>query len=87
MIVAILATYFATVILVESEGPFGIFYKFRNLKAVRHYGVLACALCTSFNISLLAALTISTDFTSYALNVFAIAGAVTIIDRAVENVL
>jgi hypothetical protein len=48
----ILGTYAITLALRESDGPFGLLYRLRKVKAVNSFGVLNCHLCTAFWVSL-----------------------------------
>jgi len=43
----ILGTYVITIAVTESEGVYGLLYKFRHIKAVQDFGVLECHLCTA----------------------------------------
>lgn len=44
----ILATYVISLVLTESEGPWGLLYKFRSLPTIDNFGLLNCYICTSF---------------------------------------
>lgn len=49
----ILATYVLTLVLIQSDGPWGIIYKIRSNKFIDSFGILNCFICTSFWIALL----------------------------------
>lgn len=70
----ILATYVITLVLVDSEGAWGLLYKFRNLAKVDNFGLLNCFVCTSFWVALIAVLLTA----HYELFFIAWAGAVII---------
>lgn len=87
LFITIFATYLITIMLVETEGPLGIFYRLRNIKPIKSYGVLNCVLCTSVHVAALTALYLTTNPLDYVMTVLAIAGAVTAVDKVVEEVL
>lgn len=75
----ILATYCLTLVLMQSEGPYGIVARFRENKKVEELGILNCFLCTSFWIAF---------FISVATNVgwfFLAWGGATLIDKVVNR--
>ena len=74
-----LGTYAITLVLTQSEGPYGLFYKLRTIKQIDNFGLLNCYLCTAFWIALFLCLITKN------MQLFFIAwGGATIIDKAVK---
>lgn len=75
-IVLAFATFAVTLMLVEADGPFGIFNRLR-----RKLSALRCILCTSVYVGAVFALTASDGFMEWLVLTLALAGAVYFMDR------
>jgi len=49
----ILGVYVISLSLTMSEGPYGLFYKLRQIKKVDDFGLLNCFMCTAFWVAFL----------------------------------
>lgn len=76
---AIFVVFAVTLMLTDSEGPFSLFAK---LRGVKHMTALRCFLCTSVYVSAVVALTLPGV---YWINLLALSGAATAIDRQVNG--
>lgn len=75
----ILGTYVITLVLTQSEGPYGKLYALRQNKKIDDFGVLNCFMCTAFWITLILCL-----FTGNWANFFIAWGGSVIIDKVAK---
>lgn len=82
MILTVLGTYWLTLALTQEDGPFGVFYKLRRLKAL---GVLQCFTCSSLWVAAVLSLLVASNFLEWVLYTLASAGGAAIIYEVVER--
>lgn len=75
-LLAILATYYTTLVLVDTDGPWGMFYRLRRQA---YLNALHCFVCTSIYIGALFALVTSHSALEWLVMAIGYAGAATII--------
>lgn len=83
IIITILAVFYASVALVETDGPYGVLYKFRNLKHVDRLGLSSCIVCVAFWVALIASLILYRDH--WLLYALGISGAVVALERVTNS--
>lgn len=80
----ILATYMLTFMIIQTNGPGGIFY---NLRKETQWEVLTCFPCCSMWVALLLALVPADNFINWMVLALAFAGGATIVDTLIERIL
>ena len=80
-VIAVLAAYYLTTVFTNSDGPMGVFYLLRQIKAVKDFGMLECFICTSVWI---AGVIILIPAFGILWTILAVAGASTLLWRFAE---
>lgn len=81
-VIATLATYWLTIALTQEDGPYGVFYKLRHLKAL---GALQCFTCSSLWVAAALSLLVASNVLEWVLYTLASAGGAVIIYEVVER--
>lgn len=82
ILLSILATYGVTKMIVDSDGPWGIFYKLRR---VSWLGALECYLCLSVYIGAVVALYSAHNVLQWVLYTFAFSGGAILLNKLGER--
>lgn len=81
----ILATYVISSSVVDSDGPWGIFYKFRETRAVNEFGILECLGCTALYVS--GGLVLAFNHELGILGWLGVWGASSVLDRVILGIM
>lgn len=76
LILSVLAVYGITLIISETDAPFGVLYKLRE-----KYDMLSCFICVSVWVSALVSLYTVSNFGEWLLHTFAFSGAAILLNR------
>ena len=75
LLILILSVYGMSKLLVDYDGPFGIFYTLRN-----HVGALNCTVCTSVYVAILFSVLLALGW-YWFITVFAVVGAIIFVEQ------
>lgn len=72
LILSAFAVYGVTTIITEADGPFGIFYRLRQLEWL---GALQCFMCTSVYVAAVTSLFVASSLPEWVIFTFGLSGA------------